>query len=275
MSPNFSFTLDNKVILEGNILTLVLVAFILLVIIIATVVTIWHKLRENEDLKYEFITIIAHKFRTPLTHLKWILEGMFTTTQDASTRENLSDMKQSTDHLINLTGTLIELTNTDNEAQSSYKLERLSVSDLVREVAAAFKDMFHEKNILFSAQSATEGIMANIDRPRMEFVLQTLLENSYAYTPPGLVVEMSTTIEGKKAVISVTDNGIGIDPKDLPNIFGKFYRGKNARETDPEGFGVGLFMAKEIVRHHKGKIEVYSAGKNHGATFRVILPLVK
>ncbi len=274
MYSTYQLIVNGTTMFEGNVFKIALIALIIFVILFAIGITLWRKIRENEVLKYEFITIIAHKFRTPLTHLKWITEDMAQNATDASARENLSDIGQSTDKLIALTGSLIELTNANKENKSAYKFEPASICQLARDVVTAFQKPYREKNISVSVQCVTPDIMANIDKPRIEFVLQTLLENSYTYTPPGRKVEVTVYSESNKAIIAVADNGIGIAPADMPKIFTKFYRAKNAQEADTEGFGIGLFMAQTIANRHKGKIEASSPGRDQGSIFKIVLPLV-
>jgi len=236
---------------------------------------IWNKLNENENLKYEFITIIAHKFRTPLTQMKWLTEGMATTEQDGLKKQGLTDMQRATQQLIDLTGTLIELTDSDNATRSSYTFERINICDLVHTVTETFKKTFHEKNLFLGVSCSNPEIFAKIDKPRMEFVLQTLLQNAATYSPPGRNVEVVVAFEKRKAVISVSDNGIGIDAKDINKIFTKFFRTANAQKTDTEGFGVGLYLAQAIVRRHSGRINVFSEGIDRGTTFQIIVPMMK
>lgn len=245
------------------------------IIIRSLSLAIWHKIKENENLKYEFITIIAHKFRTPLTQMKWISETMVSEEKDSYKKENLENIHHSTQQLIDLTGTLIELTDSDNASTNSYNFERINLCEIVKSVSDTFKSSFHEKNIFLGLQCAAPQIFSNIDRPRMEFVLQTILQNSITYSPPGRNVEVLISTEKNKAKITVKDRGIGIDPKDISKIFTKFFRTSNAQRTDTEGFGIGLYLAQAIVRRHKGKIHVFSEGVNMGTTFEIVLPTIK
>lgn len=258
-----------------NSLAIILLAVSVFIIFILIIHTLLKKLRTGETLKYEFITIIAHKFRTPLTHVKWSTDELVKNEQDAYKKQSLLDIQQSNEKLIKLTGTLIELTETDNAAASSYTFERLSLCSFVRAVGESYKDAFHEKNIFFSVQCPPTDMFVKIDRQRMEFVLQTLLENALTYTSSGKNVDVIVSKVGHKAVISVTDHGIGIDKADVSRIFGKFFRADNARATDTEGFGVGLYLSQAIIRRHKGSISVASDGIGHGATFTVSLKKAK
>jgi len=272
----YSIIINSQPIIEGNTATLFLVLFVAIVLLIGIAITIRRKIRDNEVLKYEFITIIAHKFRTPLTQLKWLIEGLLENEQDSGNRESLGEMGQSTERLINLTGTLIELTNAETENKATYNIETVPICEMTKLVTGSFKNAFHDKNIIFSVNcEIKDEAYAEVDRTRLEFAVQTLLENSYHYTPPGRTVTVSVSVEGHKVMISVSDNGIGISAADLPKIFSKFYRTQNAKSMDTEGFGVGLYFSQSIVHRFKGKIEVFSEGLDRGSTFRIVLPLAK
>ncbi|MEK7642104.1 MAG: HAMP domain-containing sensor histidine kinase [Patescibacteria group bacterium] len=236
---------------------------------------IWKKLSMNEVLKYEFITIVAHKFRTPLTHIKWSTDELASTEQDPYRKQTLQDIQKSNEKLIKLTNTLVEITDSENDTSSLYAFERTNICDFTKTIVEQIKDEFHEKNIFFSMQCLPEPLFAKIDTQRMEFVLQTMLENAKNYTSPGKNVDISIGRDGRKALISVADNGIGIDKKDLPLIFTKFFRTPNAKSADTEGFGVGLYLAQSIAKRHKGSIEVYSDGIGKGSVFTIVIPLTK
>jgi signal transduction histidine kinase len=141
-------------------------------------------------------------------------------------------------------------------------------------VADSVRTTFKEKNIFFAVQCPPEDIFVKVDSARMEFVIQTLLQNALAYTSPGRNVDVTISYGGGKAVLAVTDHGIGIARSDLPHIFDKFYRTDLAQRTDTEGFGVGLYLSKSIVKRHRGRLDVYSEGENKGSTFTITLPMV-
>ena len=266
---------NNYLLREGDIVFAVSAAILLAVGIVTAIAAIWHKLRENKTLKYEFITIIAHKFRTPLTHVKWSTDNLLSEETDPYKKQSLADIHQSNERLIELTGTLIELADSDSKVKAGYKFERLPFCELARQTGDALKDSFHEKNIFFSVECPTDDIFVKADKTRFGFALQALLENALNYTQPGKNVNVIVSSTHRKAVVSVEDHGIGIDAKDMERIFSKFYRAENARKADTEGVGVGLYMARSIVRRHRGKIEVYSAGVGQGSTFKIVLPKVR
>ena len=231
--------------------------------------------RRNDQERYEFITMIAHKFRTPLTQIKWSAETLLDGSLDPYQRQGISDIRASNENLIKLTGTLIELTDPEKSAKSTYAFEQLNVCDLAHTAAAEAKTAFHEKNIFISIECADQEVTVRADRVRLRFALDTILENACTYSPPGRNVDVHVERIGQTAVISVVDHGIGIDPHDVGRVFGKFFRAKNALHMNTEGVGVGLYLARSIIKRHNGTIKVYSEGANKGSTFSISLPAIK
>ncbi len=271
----FDIVVNESVIYTGNIVRAVIILIVLVALIAIAIRFIWKKLIENEKLKYEFITIIAHKFRTPLTSVKWVIENSLTGHNDPQLQESFSNIKEANEKLINLTSTLIELTNLDSDKEGSYVFENIHICDFARQVGDTFKDMFHEKNIFFGIQCDPIDLVVKADKSRLEFVIQTLLENARNYTPPGRNVEMRVGQAGKYAVVSVVDNGIGIQPADLKRISHKFYRTENAKQMDTEGFGVGLYLANSIIKKHRGYLDISSPGLNQGSVFSFFIPIAR
>lgn len=236
---------------------------------------IWRKLRESDLLKYEFITVIAHKFRTPLTQTKWAAEELMDEEQDPDKRRNLTYISESNQKLVNLTGTLIELADADKEVEALYRFEKTALSEITQSVSRIMQEPFDKKGIAFFTELPATELYASIDPEKISFVLQTLLENALAYTTSGGKVVLTVARTGNKGLISVTDSGIGISKTDLQMIFSKFYRSHKARSTDTEGFGVGLYLAQSIAKRHGGKVEAFSEGEGKGSTFSLLLPLVQ
>lgn len=254
-----------------DIIQAALVALLIAIIVFS----LWRKLRENEALKYEFITIIAHKFRTPLTRIKWLLDDLVKSERDPYRRQNLAELGTENESLVKLIGTLVELTDAPGSKNSSYRFERIDLCAFVRETFNGMNRSFQEKNISVSLDFALPQIFVRADRSRLEFVLSTLLENARIYTPANGKAAIVITAKRRKTAVSVVDSGIGIASADMPHIFSRFFRAKNARSMDTEGLGVGLYLARSVVKRHHGKLQAFSAGPNSGSTFSLILRRVK
>ncbi len=247
---------------------------VLIAILVVAGFFLWKKIKEDDSLKYEFVTIVTHKFRTPLTQIKWETEAMLLSEADQEKRQNLLDMKESSEKLIGLTGTLVELLNVNNTWKTIYSFEPTSLCEYVKEVAEPHEADFRKKGITFTLICPPEPVFANIDKERLKYALQILLDNAHNYTPQGGRVDIVIEKKEAKACISVVDTGIGINFTDKLHLFTKFYRADNAVKTDTEGFGIGLFLAKSVVKRHKGKIEATSEGQNKGSTFTISLPSI-
>ena len=254
-----------------NIIGAVLVALVVFLIGFL----LWRKLHQNEALKYEFITIIAHKFRTPLSRIKWLLGDLVKSEPDSFKRENLVSLQKENENLVKLIDTLVQLTDAPGTEKLSYKFERIDLCEFVRAVFETANRSFQEKNISVSINCPEQNVFVKVDRSRMEFVITTLLDNACLYTPPGRTAAVTVTAKWRKAAISVMDDGIGISPLDMQRMFTRFFRAKNAQTVDTEGLGVALYLADSIVKRHHGRLNAFSAGTNTGSTFSVILPRVK
>jgi len=271
----YTAAISNIAAWTGQDWIILAIALVAAAAIIAAVTVFYRMHSRNERERYEFITIIAHKFRTPLTQVKWSIETLLKSALDPYQREGITNILSSNENLIKLTGTLIELTDPNDSTSSAYHLERLNLCDLAREAVAEAKTAFHEKNIFIGISCAGPGIWIKGDHARLRFVTDTLLENACLYSPPGRDVTVAVESRGRTAVLSVIDHGMGIEPRDLGRIFSKFFRAKNAQSADTEGVGVGLYLARSVVNRHGGKIRVFSEGAGRGSTFSVSLPMMK
>ena len=234
---------------------------------------IWHRLRENDLLKYEFLTTISHKFRTPLTGIKWATENLSGMELPQSAKDQIDYIKNSNEKLVELTDLLISTSNTKNN-QYKYKLENKNISGLTEKVLSSLTHQIQAKktNIV---KSIEPNLFTNCDEARIKFVIQSFIENAIHYTKKEDTISVKLFKNKDELIFAVTDGGIGIDKKDLPYIFIKFYRTAEARMADTEGMGIGLFISKEIIKHHKGRIWVESEGSDKGSTFYFSLPLGK
>jgi len=268
----YKILIDGSPILNGNIIDVSIILGMLILILSVLILYIWKRFKENDHIKYEFITIVAHKFRTPMTYIKWVCDTLIPDETDSFKNKSLEDVRKSNQKIIDLTGTLIEIADSENSGGVTYVMEKILIYDFIKSVSDKFNDTLHEKNLFFSLNCENRNLKIKVDKSRFEFVIYTLLENACNYTQPGKNVAINITESLFKVRISVQDDGIGISKQDLRHVFKKFYRGKNARVTDTEGLGVGLYLASSITKHFRGSIRVESVGENMGSTFTVSLP---
>lgn len=235
---------------------------------------IWEKTREIDVLKYEFVNVVTHKFRTPLTRIKWSSEILAGTLpkDNLEGEKALEEVNNATETLVELTSMLIELREAD-AAHYMYSTEVLDMSKLIEKVMDGMAAHIRDKGIRFSVSYPKTPVLVSVDPRRIRFAIETIVENAIMYTPGTGSASLSLYKDGKDAVIQVSDTGMGISKEDMERIFNKFFRSKQAKTTDTEGMGIGLFMAKQAIERHGGSIRVESPGLEQGATFTVRLPV--
>ncbi len=240
---------------------------------VAIGVFVWKKMREGELLKYEFITVVTHKFRTPLTHIKWAAENLSKSNLSADDKTQLGYIEGSNSKLVELTNLLMNVSETENSSYS-YRMERGDLSPIIEEVSNSLASAMATRQINI-IKNIEQNIYTQFDNARIKFVIQVLMENAMHYTPEKGNISIALSRKDKDVVFSVRDTGIGIPKDEVPLLFSKFYRGHQAKLADTEGMGIGLFLSKEVIVRHHGRIWGESEGLNKGSTFSFSLPTVK
>ncbi len=225
--------------------------------------------RERDALRH-FIADASHQLRTPLTALRTFLELLQgPAADDAEARAMfLAESQAQVDRMAWITQNLLDLSRFEG-GLISLDLAPHPIADVVRSAASLFKEAAARKGLTLSLELPEVSVEAVWDRGRMEMALSNLLDNAVKFTPAGGRIAVGARVEGAVARLWVEDTGPGIDPEDLPHIFERFYRGRNAKA---EGSGLGLAIVRWIVEAHGGRVEVQSA-PGWGSRFELILPL--
>ena len=249
---------------------------ILAVIFGGAVYYIWHKIQEADLLKYEFINVVTHKFRTPLTSIKWTTENL-KETGPVSVLNEVTQIQQANEHLVELTNVLVNLSGSEDKSYE-YSFSEVDIGQMINDCVKDEQAKAVMKRINISYKSLPPVFVMG-DEQKLRFVFQTLLNNALSYTPDNGKIIVNTEnirqpFSQDRMAISISDTGIGIPNEEIKYIFTKFYRATNGRKIDTEGMGIGLYLSKHIVERHKGKMTVSSQGLGMGTTFTVILPIV-
>jgi signal transduction histidine kinase len=201
-----------------------------------------------------FLADVSHELRTPLTVIKGNVD-LIRRIKEAD-EESLTSIDQEAGRLTRLVGGLLML------AQAESGKLALNISPL--ELDLLLTEVFTEMCVLAGAKvkvhlNEIDQVMVNGDRDRLKQVLLNLTANAIQYTPQGGEIFLSMKKIGDQARIIIRDTGPGIPAEDLPHIFDRFYRAEKSRtRSSSSGFGLGLSIAKWIVEHHNGHIEVES-----------------
>ncbi len=231
------------------------------------------QLEQNELIRKNLVADVAHELRTPLS----ILRGRLESIQEGAiepTQEIVLQLNDEVYRLTRLVNDLQQLSLAD-AGKLSLNMMDVQINDLLKRIIDNFSWLADEKNIDLHL-SANEKIMANIDTDRMTQVFVNLIGNALRHTPENGNVEIKVERNNphNSVLITVVDNGIGIDPELLPYIFDRFYRTDSARNRDQGGTGLGLSIAKGFVEAHQGRIWAESK-KNLGTAFIVEIPIKK
>lgn len=226
------------------------------------------------DEQNRFITDASHELRTPLTALKSSLEVHLRdkdlTLTDAKTliKESITDVNK----LQSLSDELLQLAQYQ-KPNGNIVFAKISLLELVNEVIRKITPVARKKNIAIVTKIKDYEIEGN--KHGLHDMLIILLDNAIKYSPSNKDVIISTGKSHGQVNISIKDHGIGIDPKDIPYIFDRFYRADRAKsKTTVSGYGLGLSIARKIVSIHSGTIAVKSE-LNKGSKFIIKLPVTQ
>ncbi len=243
------------------------------ILIVSISMVVWVKLKKGSLLKYEFITTVTHKFRTPLTGIKWATDNLSEMITDQKGKEQVDYIKSATEKLVELTDLLVTLPET-NESFYSYNLTRNDIVKMTNDIIISLQHQTKVKELTIKTNFEPD-LFVYCDKTRVKFVIQTLIENSLQYSKNQSTVSISISSHKNTVNFSVSDNGIGMTRQEISLLFSKFYRTASARTADTEGMGIGLYVSKEIIKRHNGKIWVDSEGPEKGSTFYFTLPMTK
>lgn len=235
--------------------------------------------REREkiitQMKSEFISIAAHQLRTPLSAIKWTLRMMIDEDIGRITEEQKDFLQQgyeTNEHMIRLVNDLLDVTRIE-EGRFGYNFSYIALEDLMRDIVKGFSATAQKKNISLDFIEPKEEILkVKIDPEKIKLAVENLLDNAINYTPSGGKVTASIEREKDFIRITIKDTGIGVPAHQKDRLFTKFFRGDNVIRMQTEGSGLGLFIAKNIVKRHGGKIWADSE-QGKGSVFYFTIPI--
>ena len=241
---------------------------------------------EEEGAQTEFISTASHEMRTPVASIEGYLGLALnpqTATIDARARQYLESAHNASQHLGNLFRDLLDVTKLDDKRIHTHMVP-LELTGFVKKFADEYIPKFKEKNLNYSfgadsmksnrfsgGKTIEQVVYTFADIDFLGEILANLIENAIKYTPEGGAIWVNVQGDGDRALINVTDTGIGIAAEDLQHIFQKFYRADNSQTRTVGGTGLGLYLVKQRVEAMSGRVWAESAF-GEGSTFYVSLP---
>lgn len=233
------------------------------------------ELKKLDEAKSNFVSIASHQLRTPLTVIKgyvsMMLEGSFGKLNPGE-RDSLEKVYASGERLIQLVENLLNISRIES-GRLQFNYEEVQLEDMIGGVVEELSGYAKKRGLKLEYKKPEKAFpKLNIDEEKIRQVAMNLIDNSIKYTKKGSVTVSLKKI-GQIIRFCVSDSGMGIDKEDLPNLFKKFSRGKGTSVVHTEGTGLGLYVAKEMVDAHNGKIWAESKGKDKGSKFCFELPI--
>ena len=232
------------------------------------------QLKTLHKLKVDFYTDLSHEFRTPLTLMSGPIEDLMTDPEiQGNTREKVGFLQRNSHKLLELIDELMTFEKLD-QGQLRLRIKQQDVAAFVSQAAKDFELLAKRKGIGFALKLPAVPVLAPFDTRQMQKVLSNLLSNALKFTPPEGLVTVKVKTSGNEdaadgVFIEVQDTGKGMSPKEINQLFERFYQS----DSTQGGTGIGLALSKKLVELHGGRIAVHSI-PNQLTTFEVWLPFI-
>ncbi|HWI60815.1 MAG TPA: ATP-binding protein [Symbiobacteriaceae bacterium] len=221
--------------------------------------------------KSEFLTMVSHEFRTPLTSIITFTELLLDSAAGHVNQEQteyLTDVLESSQRLLHMINDLLDISRLDAGKVKLFR-EALDMREIVRDAERTVRPLAERKELTIALDFPAQLPLVDADGLRVIQVVLNLLGNAIKFTPNGGRITVAARVDGDFLEVSVADTGIGIAPEDRERVFEKFSQAGRER---PEGTGLGLPLAKSLVELHGGRMWLQSE-PGQGSTFRFTLPL--
>ncbi|ARS38440.1 hypothetical protein CA265_01570 [Sphingobacteriaceae bacterium GW460-11-11-14-LB5] len=228
--------------------------------------------KRDEQRKNDFIAMVSHELKTPLTSMKGYIQVMQLKArgnQNGFEDKALQRAERQVNKMTSMINGFLNLSRLES-GKMLMDFQPVEMSVLLEEVLEEYMATVNSHNIKFAFQP---GFFVSVDRDKLGHVVNNLISNAVKYSPVDSEISVDCYLEGETAVFRIKDHGMGIDENDIPKLFERFYRVESNRMSTVAGFGIGLYLSAEIIHRHGGKIWAESQiGK--GSVFYFSLPLI-
>lgn len=267
-----------------QILTVLFLAFLLGVYIFQQLRArknrkLYDKEHEETMQKSLFFENVSHEFRTPLTLILGPLQILKSNIVDPKLSNQLVIMERNGERLLALINKLLDFSKIESGEQQALDLDKHDIVTVVKGITMCFQTKANEKQIHLEVESNRDSLYTYFDLEKFETILINLISNAVKFTPEKGSIKVSLEIikdalQKDLCKIVIQDSGKGVPESDIKKIFTRFYQSKNPSFDTFQGSGIGLALTRELVKLHKGSIEVVSKGRK-GSIFTVLLPVGK
>jgi PAS domain S-box-containing protein len=230
------------------------------------------QLQETDRRKDEFLAMLAHELRNPLTPISNAVEILkFTDLEPAQIARCTNMINRQVKHLARLVDDLLDVSRI-SRGLVKLKKESLEVRDFILPAVETCQPLIDTRRHTFSLALPPEPVWVEGDRVRLVQVVSNLINNAAKYTEEGGHIGLSVETSDREVGIHVSDNGSGIDSADLAHLFDLFYQADRNLDRAQGGLGIGLSLVYNLVAKHGGNVQAFSAGRGQGSEFVIRLP---
>jgi PAS domain S-box-containing protein len=234
---------------------------------------LYAKERQDNRAKDEFLAMLGHELRNPLSPILTALQLMRLRGGEALLKER-TIIERQVRQLMRLVDDLLDVSRI-TRGKIELQVEPVEIAEVVAKAIEMAAPMIEQRKHRLISDVPSHGLLVRGDELRLSQVVSNLLNNAAKYTAPGGTIAVSAGRESDRAVLRIRDNGMGIATELLPRLFDLFVQGERALDREGGGLGLGLTIVRRLVELHGGEVAAFSAGENQGSEFTVRLPLAE
>lgn len=274
-SALLAYAFGTRYIDDPQIVALIVLALTAILFLVSFAITrSFERLAEANRMKLEFVKIVSHQLRSPITNLSWSIDILMSGELGRVEKKQLEYYKilrDNSNRMIELVRDLITTSRLEEGSLTARK-DTVSLENIIKNLIIRFKPLSSASNIeiKFDLESNLPKII--IDSHQIETAMENLIDNALRYTKGKGVIIIKLEKKDNSLFFEIKDNGIGIPKEDRKFIFKKFFRSANAIRQQTQGSGLGLFITKSIIERFRGKIG-FQSEENKGTTFWFTLPI--
>jgi len=282
LSSILSYILGRRYIADPQVVALAIIVLTAVLLVLAfTITRSFERLAEASRLKSEFVSIVSHQLRAPLSNMKWIADLLVSGKGNVNQEEYFLMLKENSSRMQELVNDLLMVSRIE-EGGLVTKREEFSFQDLLLKVVLSFQPMTKANNIVLKMEGEEKIPKVFADPQQIRQVLSNLLDNAIKYTgktqsavlqdkAKERIITMRLEDKGRNLRFEIEDTGVGIPKEDQKYLFQKFFRSGNVLRHETQGSGLGLYIARAIIKRSGGEMGFHSM-EHKGSTFWFTIP---
>lgn len=270
-----SYAIGMKYIDDPYMVALMVIGIAMILLVLTYIITrSFERLAEANRMKSEFVSIVSHQLRAPLSNLKWTIDLLLSEKIDIEKEKGLEFLEVLEENTQRMGDLISDLLTVSRIEQGKFipRNKNISLKDLIEEVVKEMSIFckVNNANVAFKSQENLPQLF--LDPSQIKIVVTNLLDNAIRYINENGKIDIKLEKRGRNLYLEMKDNGVGIPAGDQKHIFQKFFRSQNALKKQTSGSGLGLYIAKSIIEKAGGKMD-FKSQERTGSTFWFTLPI--